>query len=309
MKQILAGLAALVLLAGCGNNTADVIEASGTIEGTQVNLGTEVAGRVREVRVEEGMRVKRGDSLLSIDDTEYRIQLRQAIANEESFEYAYRLAVDGARKEDIVQARAAYTAAESDYRRMQELLVSRTVTQKQYDDAYTRFVAAEQTYQKLRSGSRPEEIAGARGRRDQAAAQADLLRKRIRDCHVLAPSDGIVTLRSIEPGELVGFGTNVFQLTDLDTVKLTIYLKETDVARISLGQSAQVTIDAYAKGKTFEGKVTYISPTAEFTPKNVQTKEERTKLVFAVKIRVPNPDGILKPGLPADAQATIPAGR
>jgi HlyD family secretion protein len=179
------------------------------------------------------------------------------------------------------------------------------VTQKQYDDAYARFVAAEQTFRKLKTGLRPEEIASARGRWDQAAAQADLLRKKFRDCSIRAPLDGTVTLRAVEPGELVGFGTNVFQLTALEIVKLTIYLNETEIGRIHLGDTAQVAIDAFEKGKTVQGSIVYISPTAEFTPKNVQTKEERTKLVFAVKIEIPNPDGLLKPGLPADARITI----
>jgi HlyD family secretion protein len=305
MKQLLLICTAAAVFAGCGNNHGKVIEASGTIEGTQVNIGSEVAGRIRAVRAQEGARVTAGDTLLLIDDTEYRIQLRQAAANEQAYDNGYRLAAQGSRKEDVVQAEAAYDAAEKDHRRMADLLPTKTVTQKQYDDAYARFVAAEQSYRKVKTGLRPEEIATARGRWEQAAAQADLLKKKIQDCVVRAPIDATVTLRAVEPGELVGFGTNVFQLTSLDRVKLTIYLNETDIGRIRLGQAARVAIDAFAEGKTVQGSVVYISPSAEFTPKNVQTKEERTKLVFAVKIEIPNPDGALKPGLPADAAIDV----
>ena len=289
-----------LLSLGCSGGNGNAIEASGTIEGTDVDIGTEVSGKITDVRVDEGSHVVPGDTLVVIDDTEYQIQLRQAAANLASFDATYRLTVEGSRKEDIIQAEAAYKNAADDYRRMKDLLASQTVTQKQYDDAYARYIAAQQTYEKLKTGSRPEEIVNARERRDYAAAQVDLLRKKVRDCHILAPSSGIITLRAVEPGELVTVGENVLRLTYLDTVKLMIYVSESDLPRVRLGQTARVTTDAAGKN-VYEGRVVYISPTAEFTPKNVQTKEERTKLVFGVKLEVQNPGGALKPGLPADA--------
>jgi HlyD family secretion protein len=118
---------------------------------------------------------------------------------------------------------------------------------------------------------------------------------------VIAPAPGILTLRAVEPGELVGMGSNIARLTYLDRVKLTIYVNEAELGRVALGQPADVTIDTFGADKPFKGTVVYISPNAEFTPKNVQTREERTKLVFAVKIEIGNPEGTLKPGLPADA--------
>ena len=181
---------------------------------------------------------------------------------------------------------------------MKELLATQTITQKQFDDAEARYISAQQTYEKLVKGLRRDEITAIRARRDQAAAQADQLRKKVRDCHILAPSGGTVTLRAIEPGELVGPGANLLRITYLDKVKLTIYVNEEQIGRVQLGQKATVAIDA---GGTFVGKVIYKSPVAEFTPKNVQTKEERTKLVFGVKILIENPDGRLSPGIPADA--------
>jgi HlyD family secretion protein len=292
----------LVAIAGCGDQHNGVIEASGTIEGTDINIGSEVAGRVKAVRVDEGTRVSAGDTLVLIDDEEYQLSLRQAEANLASFESAYRLAIEGSRREDIVQAEAAFRTAETDYTRMKELIEAQSVTRKQYDDAYARYVAAEQTYAKLKAGLRPEEITGSRVRRDGAQAQADLLKKRVRNCAILAPTSGTVTLRAVEPGELVGMGSNVARLTYLDKVKLTIYVSEAELGRVALAQKAEVFIDAFGTDRVFAGNVVYISPVAEFTPKNVQTKEERTKLVFAVKIEVANPDGALKPGLPADAR-------
>jgi HlyD family secretion protein len=294
------------LAAGCSNGEKNRIESSGTIEGTDINVGSEVSGRVKAVRVEEGTRVNKGDTLVLIDDTDYQIQMRQALANQAAAEAQYRLAVEGSRKEDVLRAQAAFKNAEKNFARMKDLLSSQTVTQKQYDDAEERYVAAEQTYRQLRKGLRLEEIAAVRARRDQAAAQTDALRKRVRDCTILAPSGGTITLRAVEPGELVSPGANLVSITYLEKVKLMIYVNEDEISRIKLGQDAAVTIDS---GEKFTGKVIYRSPVAEFTPKNVQTKEERTKLVFGVKLLVENPDLKLSPGIPADAIIDIGPAR
>ena len=299
MKQWII-VCAVGLLAGCGDNGNSRITASGTIEGTDVTIAAEVAGKVRERRVDEGSRVAKGDTLLVIDDTDFQIQLRQALANEDAVEAVYKLTVKGPRKEDVAQAEVTYKNAEEDFKRMESLLASHTVTQKQYDDARTKYLSSQQAYQKLQTGSRQEEILAARAQRDQATAQADQLRKKIHDCHILSPSGGVVTLKSVEPGEFVAVGANLLRITYLDKVKLTIYVAETDLGKVRMGQNATVAIDTY-KDKSFSGTVTYISSTAEFTPKNVQTKEERAKLVFAVKLQIDNPEGILKPGMPADA--------
>lgn len=299
-NRLSAAIVSSLILLGCSGNSADTIEASGTIEGTDVNIGTEVAGRVKEVRVDEGANVSKGDTLLIIDDADYQIQLRQALGNFAAADAQYRLAVQGSRKEDILQAEAAFKSAQGDYNRMKDLLASNTVTQKQFDDAEARYISAQQTYEKLKTGLRNDEIVTVRARRDQAAAQADQLRKKVSDCYILAPSSGTVTLRAVEPGELVTMGANILRITYLEKVKLTIYVNEADLGRIRLGQEASVKIDS-DKERSHTGRIVYISPTAEFTPKNVQTKEERTKLVFGVKIEVDNKDGVLKPGLPADA--------
>jgi HlyD family secretion protein len=296
---MLAALAA----AGCGGKNGGTIEASGTIEGTRTIVSAEVAGKVARIAVDEGSPVRRGDTLLVIDDTEYRIQVRQAAANAEAADAQYRLSLEGSRKEDVLQAEALFRNAEGDYRRMKDLLASGTATQKQFDDALARYLSAQQTYEKLVRGLRKEEIASMRARRDQAAAAADLARKKADDCIVRSPAQGVVTLRAVEPGELVPAGGQLVQVTALDDVDLMIYVDESRLGGISLGQKAEVFIDSFP-GRAFEGRVVFIAPGAEFTPKNVQTKEERTKLVFGVKIRVKNRDGALKPGLPADARLT-----
>lgn len=296
--------ALLTLSVGCSHEEKDTLQASGTIEGTDVNLSAEVVGQVLEVRVDEGSRVKNGDTLVVIDDTEYQIQLRQQQANGDAAQAQYQLAIEGSRKEDIALAEATFKNAEADYKRMKALLESQTVTQKQYDDALTRFITAQQTYEKLSRGLRPAEIQAARAKRDQAAAQVDQLRKKVNDCRIIAPTTGTVTLRAVQPGEFVTVGANLLRITYLDKVKLTIYVAEAELGRIKLGQHARVFIDTDPT-KAYDGTVVYISPVAEFTPKNVQTKEERTKLVFGVKIEADNSDGALKPGMPADARILL----
>lgn len=301
--KLLSIFSCVVMLWGCSDNDQNVIEASGTIEGTTITVASEVLGKVRAVRVQEGARVQAGDTLAIIDDTDYRLQLRQAEANAAASDAQYRLALEGSRKEDIAQAEALYKTAEADYMRMKELLTAQTITQKQFDDAYARYVSAEQTYRKLASGLRKAEVDAARARYEQAAAQAEQLRKRVRDCVVLAPTAATVTQRVVEPGEFVTVGASLLKLTNLDRVTLTIYVNEQQLGWVRLGQRAEVRTDGMPD-RVFEGTVTFISPTAEFTPKNVQTKEERTKLVFGVKVEVENRDGALKPGLPADAKLT-----
>ena len=300
---LLAGLG----LAGCHGDDRNLIEASGTIEGTDINIAAEVTGKVREIRCEEGSHVRTGDTLVVIDDTDYQIQLRQQRAVLDAAEAQYALAREGSRREDVLLAEATLKNAEGDYNRMKGLLEQRTVTQKQYDDALTRYVTAKQTYEKITRGLRPAEIQAARAKRDQAAAQVEQSQKKVGDCIVVAPTEGTVTLKATEPGEYVLTGSNILRITHLAKVKLTIYVTESELGRIGLGDTARISVDSFP-GRMFAGSVVYISPVAEFTPKNVQTKEERTKLVYGVKIEAANPDGSLKPGMPADARIQLDPG-
>jgi len=308
-------LAPLVLLGACSGDQADgVITASGTIETIEVNVASKVSGQVESLAVEEGSRVEPGATLAAIDHATLDIQLRQAQAGVRLAEAQLALLVKGARAEDIkqaeaalAQAEAAFKPAEDDARRMRELVRTGSVTPKQAEDAEARLAvataqraAAAEALAKVRRLARPEEIRAAEARLAQAQAAADLLAKTIADCTVTAPIAGVVTHKAVERGELVAPGSTVVTLSELDDVHVMIYLTEKEIGRVRLGDSADVTIDAFP-GRAFPGRITYISPEAEFTPKNVQTKEDRVKLVFGVKVEIENKDGLLKPGLPADA--------
>jgi HlyD family secretion protein len=138
------------------------------------------------------------------------------------------------------------------------------------------------------------------------AQSALVLAGRVLDnSYVISPLSGTVTNKVVEVGDLATPGGIIVAVSKLDTMNLVIYVSETELPRVKLGAEAEVRIDGGAQ-KLYPGRVTYISPTAEFTPKNIQTREDRVKLVFGVKIQIPNPDGSLKPGLPADATIKAP---
>jgi HlyD family secretion protein len=300
---------------GCsGNGAKDVISASGTIETVEVHVASKVSGQLLELAIEEGSRVKPGAKLAVVDHAALDIQLRQAEAGVRLAEAQLALLVKGARSEDIRQAEAvqnqaeaALTVAEDDARRMRELVKTESVTPKQREDAEARLTiataqrnAGAEALKKVRTLARPEEIQAAEARLAQAVAAADLLKKTIADCTILAPAGGIVTHKAVEPGELVTPGATIVTLAELDSVFVMIYVTANELGRVRLGGPAEIKIDSFPE-KVFEGIVTYISPEAEFTPKNIQTKQDRVKLVFGVKVEIENREGLLKPGLPADA--------
>lgn len=153
----------------------------------------------------------------------------------------------------------------------------------------------------VQAGPMPEDVAIAEAQVQQAEAALANVEVQLDKLNLTAPRDGIITERPANPGELASPGATLMNLGDLDRVTLTVFIPETQIGQVRVGQSALVAVDAYP-GETFEGSVAFIRPEAEFTPKNVQTEEERVNLVFAVKISLDNPDHRLKPGMPADAE-------
>ncbi|RPI05853.1 MAG: HlyD family efflux transporter periplasmic adaptor subunit [Ignavibacteriae bacterium] len=304
MKNIVIIILCSGFLFGCASRDGETITASGTIEATEVTLSAQAGGQVIRVIADEGDQVRLGDTLLIIDKSDWQYQLDQARGGYEMAVAQLRLSLKGAREEDVIQSEANYKNADADLQRMEELFRGKTISQKQLDDARTRFTISQQIWEKTRRGSRKEEIETARARRDQAKAQMASLQKKVNDCIVTAQAVGTVTKRFVEQGELAGVGMALYRISNLSTMDITIYVSELDLPRVKLNQKAAVSIDAF-QNKVFEGKVTFISSTAEFTPKNIQTKDERTKLVFSVKVKVPNPDGTLKAGIPADVSLQV----
>jgi HlyD family secretion protein len=190
---------------------------------------------------------------------------------------------------------------------MDNLFEAKSISQNQHDNAVAKFEltkaqlqSAKENLTKFKNFARPEEIRQAEANLNKQIAAADLLKKSIRDSYVQSPVNGIIVDKYFEKGETVTQMSSLFKVSDLRTVDLKLYVSEEELGKVNLGQKVDVSIDAFP-GKTYTGKVIYISPEAEFTPKNIQTKDERTKLVFAVKVRIDNPQYELKSGMPADA--------
>lgn len=312
--NLIAALLVLLLAACNGNEDANRIEASGNIESTNITVTSQVSGEVLRINFDEGREVVKGDTILIIDPEIYQLKLEEALATLSAADARYQLLLKGARdedlqqgKENLKQAEINLESAERDKNRFENLYESKSITKKQYEDALSRYEialaqynSAKQNLNKLKNLARPEELQQARANLDRIKANVKLLEKSLRDCFVTAPTNGIVTETFVEEGENVNPSSSLFKISDLSEVELEIYIPETELGKVKRGQDAEVSVDTYPD-KIYKGTVSYISPEAEFTPKNIQTKEERTKLVFAVKIKIPNPGYELKSGMPADA--------
>ena len=318
--------------AGCRDKPpADRVRVSGYVEATEVRVAPEVGGRLLDLKVAEGDRVKTGDIVAQLDTADITLALRRAAAERQGADAQLRLLLAGARQEDIRQAEAQRAAAEADVsgarqelasaerdlKRFEDLLASNSGAQKPRDDAATRrdvandrirageerVRAAAEAVARLRAGARREEIDAARAQLAGVDAQIATLEKAMNDATVRAPASGMVTQKLADKGELIAPRAPLLVVADLDHVWANVYVDEPLVPRVTLGQAATVFTDAGGPG--IEGKVTFISPKAEFTPRNVQTAEERSKLVFRVKVTVNNEKGVLKQGMPVEAEITF----
>lgn len=320
MKNLFLSITALltIILASCNGNNSDRIKASGNIEATNIIVSSQVSGKVIQILKDEGDKIIKGDTVIIIDPETYKLKLDEAIAARELAQAQFNLVKKGAREEDIKQAeeslrqaQVSFDLAEQDNQRMKNLYESKSITKKQFDDAVANYDialaklnSAKENLQKVKNLSRPEEIKQSEANLNRTIANLNLYQKNLNDCFVTSPSSGFITKKFIEIGETAGMMSSLFQVADLSSVELVIYVSETELGKVKLGQIAEISVDTYPD-KTYQGKVIYISPQAEFTPKNIQTQEERTKLVYAVKIKIDNPNFELKDGMPADATIVL----
>jgi HlyD family secretion protein len=318
----------LALAAACGRGEDDgPVRASGYVEATEVRVAPEVGGRIVELAVDEGDRVAAGAPIARLDTTDTELALQRVEAERAQAAAQLALLKAGARAEDVRQARAQADSARAevaaaetelqsaaaDLERFEALLASNAGSRKQRDDAATRRGVAEArmnaatervrsadaTVARLKAGARPEELAAARARVAAVDAQLAALGKARADATVTSPVAGMVTSRLVDPGEIVAPRTPLVVVTDLDRAWANVYVDEPMVPRLSLGQTVPLVTDA---GQRIQGKITFISPKAEFTPRNVQTAEERTKLVYRIKVTTDNREGVLKTGMPVEAE-------
>lgn len=303
------------MLAGCSSSSnKNGVTATGTIEATESSIAAQVPGRITKMNFEEGSLVKQGDTLAEIDHRSLVQAVNEAKAALVMARQQYNLLVKGARSEDlkvgeegVKQARANLDLAKLAFDRTQKLYSEHSVSQSQMDVAQAQYtvasaqlISAEQNLEKLRHYARPEEIRSAAAQVGKAQAALDNADINFEHSYVIMPFDGTALDKLAEVGDFANIGTPLYTVANLKTMKMTVYVSEVNLARIRLGDSAKVVLDGMPH-HPFNGKVIYISPTAEFTPKNVETKEDRVKLVFGVKVEIANPEGYLKAGLPAEA--------
>jgi len=330
------GLALLVATtlaaAGCRKEApTDRVRVSGHVEADDVQLAAEVGGRVLELKVREGDRVTAGQLIARLDTRDTELAIARARADRAQAEAQLRLLQAGSRVEDIRQAQAQVTGAEADVGaaeaelanaqadldRYEALLKANAGSRKARDDAEARrnvakerlaavrqhARAAAEASARVRSGARPEEIQAARARVAAVDAQIATLDKSIADASVKAPSGGAVTTKLVNVGEIVAPRAPLVVITDLDHAWGEVFVDEPLVPRLTLGQKATLYTDAGGEG--VPGTVTFISPKAEFTPRNVQTAEERSRLVYRVKVSVDNSNGLFKSGMPVEAELPL----
>ncbi len=297
-----------------GRAAPGTIEASGTVEATEADLGFQAGGRVLEVNFREGDAVPAGAIVARLDAAELQARRDQAVAGLAAARALLEQLERGARPEELQQARAAADAArerlddaQRSLKRTRVLFDGGAASQEQYDQAGTYAQVASAQYDQasealrlVQAGPRREQIDAQRAAVRQAEAAVSQAQAALDNTIIKAPFAGVVTVRHREPGEAVSPGLPVVTLLNTADRWVRIYVREDEVGRVALGQQATITSDA-DPSKKFVGRVSYISSEAEFTPRNVQTQEERVKLVYAVKVAIADTGATaLKSGVPAD---------
>jgi len=320
MKRGLPIVLVLVALAGVGAWVAhakwqkrehQVLRLYGNVDIREVNLGFRVSGRILEVLRDEGDEVKAGEILARLDDEPYRRDAEQSRGQVGSLQAHLQMLEAGNRPQEIAQARAlvrerevSSSNAQRIYKRQEELLGSKAVSIQERDDAEAayheadaRLKSAREQLNLLEAGFRAEEIAQARA--DLARAQAALASTElhVQDTVLKAPADGVVLTRAQEPGAILQPGTTVLTVSLKRPVWVRAYVNEPDLGRIHPGAKVKVYTGT-RPANPYSGQVGYISPRAEFTPKNVETTELRTSLVYRLRVVVDNPDDALRQGMP-----------
>jgi multidrug resistance efflux pump len=371
-KIIIFALAAIAIVAGAAawkylssRAPSDELVLSGTVEADEIHVGSKVGGRIAEVLVKEGQRVKRDDVMVKFESFDLDAkradaaaavaqaeanlekllngsrpeEIAQARAQAEAARLNYEMARNGPRPQEIEAARAELDAAQADFEvtrtnlaRVERLVETGDMSRQDYDSAKAAFEraaarreTARQRLALLEAGTRREEIARAerqyrqaqanlemveRGprREDIAAARAAVERARaslkqidtqLGELEVRSPADAFIEVLQVRPGDLINPNAPVATLVEVDRLWVRVYVPEPELGYAQLGKDVSVHVDTFGR-EAFSGRIEFISNRGEFTPRNVQTRDERAHQVFAVRVRVDNSSGRLKAGMAAD---------
>ncbi|WP_081479235.1 efflux RND transporter periplasmic adaptor subunit [Acidiphilium multivorum] len=305
-----AGGAALLRL-GDGRKS-DAMTFYGNVDIRETMPAFEVSGRITRIAVQEGARVRRGELLATLDDTSYAAALAQAEAAMANRKATLARMLAGSRPEEIAQAKATMDAlkaqADNDgrvYRRLESLSRKSAASLQDRDNAQAAFLAARDQYQASRQayllavkGPRAEDIAAARAAWREAAAAVALARRNLDETKLHAPANGVIEDRILEPGDMASPATPVFTIALPSPLWVRAYVPEAELGRLRPGMTASVSTDSFP-GTRYRGWIGYISPTAEFTPRTIESPELRTALVYRIRVYVCDPRGQLRLGMPA----------
>lgn len=296
----------------------------GNVDIREVELAFNGSERIASLEATEGQRVRPGELLGSLEKTRLEADVARAAAELSAQEQVVARLEAGSRPEEIRKARADVAAAEADLSlarirlaRSEELVPKGAASQEKLDDqraaakaARARLAALRAALDLVLAGPRAEDVAAARDQRDALRAALALARKRLADADLVAPGAGVIRNRVLEPGDMASPQRPAYTLALTDPLWVRVYVEEPDLGRVHPGQRARVTTDSYP-GVQYEGWVGYVSSTAEFTPRSVETREVRSHLVYQARVYVCNPQGELRLGMPATVRIDLtspPAG-
>jgi membrane fusion protein YbhG len=288
-----------------------ILTLQGNVDIRQVNVGFRVTGRVKEMKLEEGDVVHAGDLIATLDDVPYQDQVRLAEAQVAQAQANYSKMVNGYRPEEIEQAKAQLAQAKANYQnalryfeRQDALQQSHVISKSDYDNALASRdslkgqVDLSQANLNLElAGNRFEDIDSAKAQLENSKANLATARQNVDDCKLFAPVDGVIITRAVEPGTIVSTSSVIYSICQNEPVWVRTYVDERDLGRIYPGMKALVYNDT-DPNHPYVGQIGFISPVAEFTPKNVETRELRTDLVYRLRVIIAKPDRYLRQGMP-----------
>jgi HlyD family secretion protein len=279
----------LIMLMGCGNGDTAGFLGSGTLEGEEVIVSSLIAGRLDSLTVSEGDEVQAGQFLALIDIDKLLAQQQQTEAALAELEVNRRIA-----QRSIDQAADQHANLVRSLNRQKHLLETGSSTQQIVDDLSTQEALAKSRLEAAR-----DQLLVVEAKRQQLEAALELIKLQVADGEITAPLSGTVIEKYIEAGENAAPGSPLVKIVNLDEMRIKIYLSERDVGMVKIGSLVRILVDALPE-EQIDGRVAWISPRAEFTPRNIQTKESRADLVFAVTVEFDNPEHNALIGMPAD---------
>jgi HlyD family secretion protein len=288
MRTCLCSALAVTLFLSLGCDRGEqAIGGSGFIEATSVVVSAEASGRLEMLRVGEGDAIVAGATIGVIDSTTIKLQLEKAHAQRQSAESAIEIA-----RIAIEQAAHDAELSRKEFDRVASLIAKGSANQQQYDQTENRYKQSElaRRFAQVTYQARQTDLA-------RIDAEIALLERQLEDCYPTAPVSGIVINKLTEPGELLAPGKPIVEIAKIDTVWVKIYLPAHDLAAVRIRGTVSVDLED-GRSAPLQGEVVWISDEAEFTPKNVQTAEARADLVYAIKVNIANPQGVLKIGMP-----------